>query len=689
MLTISAPIELKTSAFRMENNGFAERIRANYAVIGSNVSEQSLTHMLHTPPQLLVAEGGESYTGISNSITSVTQLQQTLISNVVNRILLSNEMTLSYQDRVYISTMLHKLGIRDERRFMNESRRILSETKNSTELTKFYMESMPLLKQMMLRFQENRVESAEDAETAGEAGTENRLYMSIMRRLQTGAIYQIIQNMTYGREGDSLNSTEISLSEQSYTARQLLLTQFREMAAGKAVPMIYRSENVYEEETRDVEESGEERIRERINSALLLEVLRSFDHAQSLRIEREKKRWTDLRESFYRSADHSLSRILLTAREGRSPLYLEENTLQFLTETEERELGTLREILRDREKVFYPEETIVPAFRESVMTDRSSETLEEMYERINEQNVQNVDRYMEIRRILTQRSEGERRISDRERTIRESIRTLNDREHLMELLEKEDVSQPSAMERTLEKVYSLLPPETVAILRQADAQTAPAQAQSILPGSEEELIFREEATEEPQRPEAGMVRERTAEVLLDERLTETLSVYERLITRELRERERSLEEKEHMERTILEPAETVLLLQRLTQTQRTEEAGTESIQYRDRRSSVQQMIHRSIEQLSEEDILETLEEFRRNESRKTEVHEEESRVSEIYRQEPVRISENMQPADSRKQSEEIARMVEQGVRKQLGLISNEVYNRLERRLKTEKARRGI
>ena len=39
--------------------------------------------------------------------------------------------------------------------------------------------------------------------------------------------------------------------------------------------------------------------------------------------------------------------------------------------------------------------------------------------------------------------------------------------------------------------------------------------------------------------------------------------------------------------------------------------------------------------------------------------------------------------------EEIAEIVERGVRNQLNMISTEVYTRLEKRLKSEKARRGI
>jgi hypothetical protein len=44
---------------------------------------------------------------------------------------------------------------------------------------------------------------------------------------------------------------------------------------------------------------------------------------------------------------------------------------------------------------------------------------------------------------------------------------------------------------------------------------------------------------------------------------------------------------------------------------------------------------------------------------------------------------------SRQDSEEIATLVERGIRQQLSTITGEVYTRLEKRLRSEKSRRGI
>ena len=101
------------------------------------------------------------------------------------------------------------------------------------------------------------------------------------------------------------------------------------------------------------------------------------------------------------------------------------------------------------------------------------------------------------------------------------------------------------------------------------------------------------------------------------------------------------------------------------------------------------MVYRVEEQLSEEDVLATLEEYRRNESRTNRIVEEAPQVTEVHRVEAPRVIENAVRPVEIDRNREIAEMVEQGVRRQLGMISNEVYSRLEKRLRSEKARRGI
>ena len=119
MITTTSPIELKTAGFTIKNSGFDERIRGNYMLMGARFADQTFTHMVNTPPQILVAEGSENVSNVLNSSYLFSEVSQTIINNAVNRILISADMALNYQDKVFISSVLNKLGIRDERRFMD------------------------------------------------------------------------------------------------------------------------------------------------------------------------------------------------------------------------------------------------------------------------------------------------------------------------------------------------------------------------------------------------------------------------------------------------------------------------------------------------------------------------------------------------------------------------------------------
>ena len=268
----------------------------------------------------------------------------------------------------------------------------------------------------------------------------------------------------------------------------------------------------------------------------------------------------------------------------------------------------------------------------------------------------------------------------------------------------------SGTETVQERIREYLPGEVTEILRQRERE-AGQQPESI-PGRtedrlqrtageaarrgedyrEQELVWHgeEEVIEEvADRVYRERSREILTQLLMDSRANTVLNSYHELITSEFREREERLEEREHIMRAVENPAETVYLLNAIAE--RMPEAPEERIQLRsftDRRSVVN-VIHRIEEQMTEEDVRELLEEYRRNESVKQKVTHEAATVTEIRTKEPARVIENAARPMDRVQQEEIEELVERRVRRQLGMISNEVYTRLEKRLRSEKARRGI
>ncbi len=830
MLTIKAPLELKSAAFTLnKDNGFADRIRGNYELMGSRLSSASLTHLLQTPPEILYQEAEDVNIASRTDLYAFRLEQQSVINNVVNRILLSSQVSLTYQDRTYITDVLHRLGIRDDRRFMREARLLLNETENNSRLTRLYLSHVEELKGLIgLMHREEAAEELPAAEEAEDRAEENRLALSIMNRLQTGAVYQIFHNMNRSIASNQLNTTEIRNSEESWTARQLLLSRFREIAAGTAPILIYRAENVYEEEALESASLPGEQVREKVTEAVFLELIRSFSHAVSEKTVSMNRQWMDFRQSFFRTADNTLERILTNVREERSALRYDHSALETVNEAASREIRLLtelfrtgtgltrewilrreREALRERQTLresreVLSGETVLQRDTETEFrTDSSREYSEQIYreeageetlveelDRINRQNVENLERYREIRRIL--REEGSRRGErpDRERTLRDSLRFLQNRDSVRELLTGSTETFRTAEERITERVLKELPPETAELFRtlfareegRGKAEETPASQERLM--QELVLLSQGELPEESlsgtpaegvpgsrpreERPVPGSERpaRRTEAAALPEaaghgqpgkEILEILKSYERLVIRELRQEERLLSEQEKISRIVRFPGERRILLRysgtgvevegspertdrelleeireiRIRE-DRAEPAGQETAErlsggsgmaaagtaspdrlsltlqlphgeeqrgYLQRsggtavfRTESVSMVFRQENHLTEEEIQETLEEFRKSAREKKSIPAESPKdiVREELPREVIRSGFRQSPVQSGfRQEENISEILERTLRRQLPAISDEVYQRLERRLQTEKRRRGI
>ena len=88
---------------------------------------------------------------VNNSQNNVHQLSLNVINNVVNRLLLSQEQNFTYQDRVYVSTVLHKLGVTDVNQFMRQVRELYDESVSIGRLNTLYRENSSRLEKILRR----------------------------------------------------------------------------------------------------------------------------------------------------------------------------------------------------------------------------------------------------------------------------------------------------------------------------------------------------------------------------------------------------------------------------------------------------------------------------------------------------------------------------------------------------------
>lgn len=328
MLQIREPIHTVLDSELLHSQAaFTERIIGNYMQIGHNLSEADLLHVVTQPPEIFIVGGGESNIMNAANIEN-TQIQKVnIINNLVNRIMMSADAELTYQDTVYITNILHKLGIRDERKFMKEVYRLTEETKVRNEMVGYYWNHMNELRLVVQEYTEQMNLSRQTMENQLQ---ENVLYLhkEVNQRLQTAGIYRVMQNFYESTEGaHSVTNEEYRIAEQRRLSQVMLLDRLREVVRGEELPLVYRHDNIYEGDETDVTNVTMEQVNERITSAVLLNLVDNLYEMTYDRIDHQVKNWISTEAAYYGAAENTLYRI-------------EENTayLQYLHE-ETRNLG--------------------------------------------------------------------------------------------------------------------------------------------------------------------------------------------------------------------------------------------------------------------------------------------------------------------------------------------------------------
>ena len=209
------------------SDAFAERMTANYELLPARITPKELLFLTTAPPEWPEELGGMTAIAVSNQQNNLHEVSLNIVNNVVNRILLTQEGHFTYQDSVYITTVLQKLGVTDVKQFMKQVREMYEETVSIGRLNTVYRDQAERLETLLERTRE----TASGAEKGG--GPEPvvlpapRYYLhgEIYERLQTEQIYQTFCSLVQNRQlyADSLFQNELKVSEQSRVSQELSL----------------------------------------------------------------------------------------------------------------------------------------------------------------------------------------------------------------------------------------------------------------------------------------------------------------------------------------------------------------------------------------------------------------------------------------------------------------------------------
>lgn len=223
MLTIHTPIELTVNPSMLHSNdNFTQRLIGNYQIIGNGLEAEDMLHFISQPPEIYLAQGGMTSLIEQQSVVENQNLKLDVINNVMNRIVTADTYQMTYQDQVFIESVLKKVGVTDVRMFLHQVENIRQEIKNVSRLTDLYWSRSELLSRLREYRQVQAEGEQKQQEDEADREKEEVLYLhqEIMNRLQTGVVYQEIRNYlsSSANHFQKISKEEMQIGEQTITA---------------------------------------------------------------------------------------------------------------------------------------------------------------------------------------------------------------------------------------------------------------------------------------------------------------------------------------------------------------------------------------------------------------------------------------------------------------------------------------
>lgn len=316
MLTLKAPIQLHTAQpLTVGTDAFCERIRGNYGLLGAHFTPKDLLFFMTAPPELPEELGGMTTLVNQQNQVDVRSISMDVVNNVVNRILLDGTEHFTYQDQVYITTVLNRLGITQVSQFMEQVRRLRVENESTVQMTKLYRDEVARLIERQAHGEPVPalpLPPREDAEQpSADADPQTALSLSILNRLDTARIFQTVHAFQHSWTGGSttIRNQELRLSEQLRLSNQLSLAEIKQTLYQQPQLELRHHLNVYEAGVDQEAPRNEEEVLSQAAAAVLLSAVDSTVIQVLNRPQYRAEQWMQVKNALWQTAEASLSRF--------------------------------------------------------------------------------------------------------------------------------------------------------------------------------------------------------------------------------------------------------------------------------------------------------------------------------------------------------------------------------------------
>lgn len=384
MLTIGTPISLTADpSILTVTDNFGSRITDNYCQITSDIESTDMLHFISSPPEVYIGEGGMTSLVDSQNITNNQQMKVNIINSVLNRILVSDTYEMTYQDRVFISNMLRKMGVADINTFIRQVNELKEETQNLNELIDIYWNGGDTLAEYKTYVEEQKAQRGEKQEEEKAQNAEFYLHQEIFNRLKTGAVYQELQTFasSHYNHSEIITSDEIVLGEQNMVAQNILLNKLQNYYSFEEAPMEYNRLNIYE--LGDVSESVNrtDNINSELISAVLLNTLNELYALRYSDLIRNSNSWFKIDNAIYEVAYNTFERFNNYHNKLNISRAATEQYNTMLNESRINEINALNKFFDESEQTVSDVTTYLDNSTEMTMLDEKE--LEEASERMD------------------------------------------------------------------------------------------------------------------------------------------------------------------------------------------------------------------------------------------------------------------------------------------------------------------
>lgn len=250
MLTIKAPMRLQSiSPIRIGLDLLGEKIAANYQLIGTEITSADLLHMATREPELFLNMECHSFLTVENRVHTENRMKLDLLNQLVNRLLLCFTPQFTYQDEVFVVSVLQKIGISDVREFMRQMHRHMERNTLLNRLLHQYIEHGMKIAGAVDWFQQHLHESSETAlQNTWDKECRFSLYLhdKIFERLMTAECDRIMY--AYNCQADRGRSAVRGIREAAWMeqADAIWLSRFRKLVLDQTNPAVWQEHMYYE-----------------------------------------------------------------------------------------------------------------------------------------------------------------------------------------------------------------------------------------------------------------------------------------------------------------------------------------------------------------------------------------------------------------------------------------------------------